>query len=529
MFWADKVAREIVEKFKDRKEYIVVTGTSMSGEPHIGNASDLVRGEAVKLAIEDLGRKAKLVWIADDLDPFRSIPLGFSEEMRKYLGVPVSMIPDPFNCHESFARHYELEFLEQLKDLEIEPKAYFGIEMYRNGMYDNSKEKALEKRKEIKEVLDKYRKEALPEDWYPIDVICENCKKIPTTKILSYDPKRKEVEYVCEKEKILIHKKNVIEGCGYKGKVSIFGANTKLTWRVEWVARWIFLNCCCEPFGKEHAARGGSWDTGKEIVKILGGKPPVPVVYEHIQVQGEKMSKSKGNVITIPMLLEVMSAPEIKFWLNFGKISKARDISLDILPLYNSFYFDKAEKIYFGELSTGNKREDLNYRRAYELATKRKFKKPLMLSYDFAAFLSQIFEENLEKVKEILKKTGHYEEEDKEIDERIKLRLKCALNWVKKYANEKYRIVLEGKHVKLSEFEKKQFEELIQLLKSDKFYPQELQAKIYEIARKGNVKEFFKKCYLILIGREEGPRLANLIIALGKENVVERFERNLKI
>ncbi len=526
MFWADKIAREIIEKFRDRKEYVIVTGTSMSGEPHIGNASDLIRGEAIKLALEDLGKKAKLVWVADDLDPFRSVPQGFPEEMRKFLGMPVSMIPDPFGCHESFAKHYEMLFLKQLKELEIEPEAYFGIKMYEEGLYDESKEKAMEKREEIREILNKYRKTPLPKDWYPLDVICENCKKIPTTKILSYDPKRKEVEYVCEKRKVLIHKKNIIEGCGHRGKVSIFGTSTKLTWRVEWASRWIFLNCCCEPFGKEHAAAGGSWDTAKEIVKILGGEPPVPVVYEHIQVEGEKMSKSKGNVITIPMLLEVMSAPEIKFWLNFGKITKARDISLETLPLYNAFYFDKAEKIYFGETSTGNEREDLNYKRAYELATKRKFKKSLNLSYDFAAFLSQIFGTDVERVKEILKKTGHYKEEDEEIDERLKLRLSCALNWVKKYAPEKYRIIIGGRKVELSKTEKEQVEDLIKLLRK-KLDVEKLQEEIYKIARKGEVKEFFKKCYLMLIGREEGPRLANLILALGKEEVIERLKRNL--
>ncbi|MCW1301464.1 MAG: lysine--tRNA ligase [Candidatus Nanoarchaeia archaeon] len=524
MFWADNVAKQIIEKFGERREYVIVTGTSMSGEPHIGNASDLIRGEAVRIALNDLGKKAKLIWVSDDMDPFRSVPLGFPEEFKDYLGFPVSMVPDPHGCHESFARHYELLFLNQLKDLEIRPKPYFGIEMYRKGMYNKSLRKAVELRKEIMKVLNKYKKEPLPENWYPFNIICEKCHRISTTKVVTCDGI--EAEYFCDPQETILHKKYIVRGCGYRGKVNILDGNAKLAWRVEWPARWAFLKCVCEPFGKEHAAHGGSWDTGKELVKLFGWEAPVPVIYEHIQVMGEKMSKSKGNVITIPMLLEVMSAPEIKFWLNFGKITKAKDINLRDLPLHNAFEFDKAEKIFFGVYSTNNPREDLNYKRAYEISTNKEFHRPLNLEYDFAALLSQLFGCKLEKVKNVLIRTGHYQGNG-ETDRRIKLRLKNAFNWVQKYAPENYRLKGEGTKVELNELEARQFRELMKVIEEVED-SEVLQQRIYEVARIGDVKEFFRKCYLALIGKGEGPRLANLIIALGKKEVVKRLGRSLE-
>lgn len=91
----------------------------------------------------------------------------------------------------------------------------------------------------------------------------------------------------------------------------------KLNWRIDWPARWWLLNVMAEPFGRDHATKGGSYDTGKVLVdKIYGGKAPIGVPYEFINRTGEtkKMSKSAGETITASELLEVLPAELVWFF-----------------------------------------------------------------------------------------------------------------------------------------------------------------------------------------------------------------------
>lgn len=272
MHWADKIAAEMLKN--KQKTQVIVTGTSLSGEPHLGSVNDIIRGDAIRQAVVDAGGKAELVWIGDDLDPLRSVPEGMPKELNNYLGYSVALIPDLFGCkHKNFAHHFEDKLLGQLRILGISPKAYFGVEMYKKGMYNDAIITAMKKRIQIRAILNKYRKEPYGEDWYPIDVICPECGKVQTTRVTSYDEKKQTVRFECSTEEVSVGKKNKIRGCGHSGEVSIFNGNTKLTWRVEWASRWAFLKATCEPFGKEHAASGGSWDTGKEIVKLFDWNP----------------------------------------------------------------------------------------------------------------------------------------------------------------------------------------------------------------------------------------------------------------
>jgi lysyl-tRNA synthetase class 1 len=524
-FWPDKVAKELVKKWKVAKQ-VIVTGTSMSGEPHIGNANDVIRGDAIARAVRDLGEKSELIWISDNMDPFRSVPEGMPAQLADYLGIPAAHIPDIFDgSHRNFADHFEQKFLQHLESVYVKPKVLLGVEMYRNGMYNAVMQIAMKKRKEIAAVLNKFRKEPLPDTWYPVDVICDNCGKIATTKILSYDEEKAEAEYFCNPEEILLHRKNPVRGCGHHGKKSILNGGGKLTWRVEWPARWVFLKATCEPFGKEHAAAGGSWDTAKEIVKILGGRPPFPVVYEHFLVKGEKMSKSRGNVITLPDMLRYMKPEHLRYWMYQGRLTIAKDINLEtMLPmLFDNF--DKAEKIFFNQLTTGNKRKDNNYRRAYQLACKKLPKRPDMhIQFAKLAELVKILpEENqiefaIKKLKEwkIVKNVTSSDKKE------LATRLRLVKNWYEDFHKP------EIEKISLKEEEKSAVRHLIEIIQEEAD-GEKLQRKIFEISNEHNIApaEFFKIIYRILLKSDKGPRLGPYIIARGKEEVIKKLKEIL--
>jgi lysyl-tRNA synthetase class 1 len=445
------------------------------------------------------------------------------KELVNYLGVPVCFIPDFWGCHSNFAEHFEEKFIQQLKTLLVEPKILRGIEMYKKGMYNDVIKLAMKKRKQIAKILNKYRSKPLPEDWYPLDVICEKCGKISNTKIISYDEKKAVAEYECVEEAALLKKKYEVNGCGYKGKTSVLNGKAKLTWRVEWPARWVFLKTTCEPFGKEHAAAGGSWDTGKEIVKLLGWKPPYPVVYEHFLVNGQKMSKSLGNVITVPDMLKYMRPEHLRYWMFQGKLTIAKDINLkQMVPLlWNEF--DQAERIYFGLESSGNERKDQNFRRAYELAVvKPKKPSPVHIPFEVMVEIVKILPEK-NRLEFALKKLVEFrriKQVNKDIEEEVSKRLEFAKRWYEDFLKAK----VQSEKIKVDEKGKMAIEELIKAIEREDD-GEKLQKEIFEIARRSGIEiqEFFKLIYKIILNSDRGPRLGPYIIESGKEEIIKKL------
>ncbi len=527
-FWPYKIAKELVKKFPDVEKQVISSGTSMSGEPHIGNANDVIRADAIFQACKKLGIEAELNWVSDDMDPLRSVPAGMPKEMHDYLGMPVSSVPDFWQCHENFARHFEEIFLEQLKDVLVEPVAYFGYDMYRKGMYNETIKIAMEKRKEIMEILNKFRTKPLQEDWYPISVICQNCGKIATTKIISYDAEKNEVSYVCSEQEVLLHKKYFVKGCGYEGKVSIFNGTCKLVWRVEWPARWSFLKVTCEGMGKEHYIAGGSYDTGKEIVKLFGWKAPYPFFYEHFLVNGQKMSKSKGNVVTLPDMLRYMTAEQIRYWMFQGSLTTAKDIRLKEMTPHVMDEFDRAERVYFGIEQAKSEKEKNNLIKAYEIAVVNvpkeiRYQVPFNIAKQIVSFIDPA--SNFELAKELIEKVLR-----KKIDKHedyVKERLQKVRNWVEDFGEVIKLAKLDEVKQLLSQKEKEILSNLAERIASvQELNEEKLFEEIKALAKEFNIshKEIFKTCYKVLIGKEEGPRLYYLIKALGLEISLKRFK-----
>jgi len=250
--WVERIADKL--KKMDIKEHVIASGTSISGAIHIGNSCDVFIANAITKSLIEKGIKAKTVWVADDHDPLRKVPYPLPESFNKYLGVPYSMIPCPKDCCEGFVEHFQRPFLESLKKFNIELEACSGAQMYKNGLYNKYIRLSLERAPEIRQIFNKYRENPLPDDWLPYNPICNKCGRINTT--YAKDFQGDTVYYDCK--------------CGFSGEMDIKSGLGKLTWRVEWAARWKILNVTCEPFGKDHAASGGSY---LPPPPYLGGTP----------------------------------------------------------------------------------------------------------------------------------------------------------------------------------------------------------------------------------------------------------------
>ncbi|MGB9748900.1 MAG: lysine--tRNA ligase [Candidatus Woesearchaeota archaeon] len=526
IFWADKLAEKIVnrkrfhytdDKIKKQDEFVVKTSASLSGVLHIGRLSDTIRGDSVFRALKDLGVKAKLIWVAEDMDPLRKIPEGVPKSFSDYIGVPVSDIPDFYGCHKSYSEHFMSEYLEVIDSFVHNKMEKFSMRSeYKNGSFKPFIKRIVENFSEVKSIVEKYRDEPLPRDWAPWKPVCKNCGKIATTKIVKIENNK--IHYVCEDYDF---KTTKAKGCGYKGVADPLNDDGKLMWKSEWAAQWAHWNICCEGAGKEYQVPTSAfWINGEICERILKYPMPEPIFYEHLMIDNVKMSASLGNVIYPKDWLEVAPPEILRFFYN-KRLMKTRSFSWKNLPLiYDEF--DDAQMIYFGIKKLDNEKEEENIKRLYEISA-LKIEKPLLLSFNHSVLISQIFNDE-NKMLEALKKTGHYQ---KEFEERILQRLRYAKKWVFSYAPKEYKFELqkEPKAV-LKENEKEAVKQVIEILRRGSLEEAELHKKFYEIAEKNNMKtqEFFSMMYRILLDKERGPKLANFLLSLG-ENGIEILER----
>lgn len=526
LFWADQIAEKVIERSKkDGKKIVIRCGQTPSGGKHIGNLNDVIRAYFVYKSVIEKGYKAEFVHSTDDRDPLKDIPARLADlngewhpaekfpQLKEYLGHPLCRVPDPFGCCKSWSEHFTKVWEIGLNQVNMFPKIMSNDEYYKQGKFNPYIKMVFEKIEPVGKIIAKFQ-ETKGAGYIPFDAICPKCGMLAN--VSSFDLKKGTVHFVCGGKAI---KKKKSEGCGFAGDVPF--REGKLQWRFEWPAQWGIEGTTFEPFGKDHFE--GSWKSGQIIAKeIYGFEPPIPYVYEFFLVDGGKMSASKGNVYIVQDVLKVME-PEPFAYFYTKRPGKQRDLTFKDLSLIREY--ETAEKIYFGAAKAENEREEKNIRRSYELATPVIPKRlPRKIPFDFAAQLVQIYSKD-EDVLDALKSTGHINNEfTKEDLESAKKRLELARNWVKMFAPEEVKIkVVESVspeiRKKLSSAQISALKMLASVLEKKKLSEDELYEEFKRIIAETKLspQDFYRACYLAIIGKERGPKLAGFIIAVGRE------------
>ncbi|MEW6070307.1 MAG: lysine--tRNA ligase [Candidatus Thermoplasmatota archaeon] len=517
MHWVDVIAKDLLNK---GKRHTIASGTSISGQIHLGNAGDVIIADAIARAINEKGGSANIIWIMDDADALRSTPPPIPKEFDKYLGMPVSSLPCPSSCCSSFVEHFTKPFVGSLTNLGIKPEIHSDLELYKNGIYEPYIKVAIEKSRQLRGIFREVSGAEKPIDWLPFEAICESCGKIATTRAYKFDGKN--IIYKCIGG---IAGKKKISGCGYEGATSL--RNGKLPWRIEWSARWKIFNVTCEPFGKEHSAAGGSYDTAKIITKeIYGYEPPYPVFYEHILVNGKKMSKSLGNIITTEELLECVEKPIIKYLFFRTLPTKHKDIDMKHRLLKLTEDYERAERIYYDIEKCALEKEIEDIKRGYELAQiAQPPEKFYQLEYHHLVILAQIAKD-FTSLLAILDRLGT--KPSKEFEQKLEERHKLALNWLLKYAPPQFKFEIQKTLplVELSSSQKEFLRKFAEEIEIIEWQPVQLHSKTHEVSKELGIdaKESFKALYKILLNREEGPRMGYLLASLDREFVTQRVK-----
>ncbi|MEX0932514.1 MAG: lysine--tRNA ligase [Candidatus Pacearchaeota archaeon] len=494
-FWADQIADEIIKENKGKKEFVCASGITPSGIVHIGNFREVITTDLVVRSLKDKGKKVRFIYSWDDFDRFRKVPSNIPKSMIKeyenYIGMPVSEIPSPFVKGKSYAQYFEEVFEKEIKQVGIKPEFIRQNIMNKKHKYSELIKKAVDGRKEIIKILNKYRKEDLKKDWMPFNVYCQKCKK-DSTKIIGVEGYF--IEYECppcrEKDKIDYRKEGLV----------------KLVWRVDWPARWSYEGVEFEPGGIDHSADGGSFTTSKEVVKkIYDFKVPKYTFYEWVRIKGgTEFSSSTGNALSLGEVSEIYE-PEVLRYLFVGtRPNKGFAISFDndVIKIYDDF--DDLERRYF------DKKVNPQEKRIYELSVLKLGKKRKeKTSFRHLTTLVQI---------------GKMEGLSKE----DKIRAKKVKNWLEKYAPDEMKFEFQEKiKIELTDKEKLSLNLLKDSLKKKKLKtPDDLLNEFYNISQEAEIqtKEFFQTAYQVLIGKTRGPRLADLILFIGKEKIIKLLE-----
>lgn len=516
MHWADVLAEDLL---KEGKKHVLATGITPSGPIHIGNMREVLTTDAVFRAAIEKGADAELIYIADDFDNLRKVYPFLPKEYEKYVGMPLSEIPCPCGKHESYADHYLSAFLDSLKELGINPTVYRASEMYKNGMYKESIQIALENTKKIREIIEKISKRQLPKNWIPFNIRCSKCGKITDAKAELYNFPF--IEYTCS--------------CGHDGKIDIREpAVGKLPWRVDWPARWKILGVTFEPFGKDHGTVGGTHDTGVAISKeIYNYTPPKYTIYEFILLKGKgAMHSSKGTALSAEEMLKMTPPEVLRFLLMKNQQNKhiQFDPGLGVLNIIDEY--DLQEKVYFGEEDELKGLKDL--KKTYELSQPYSIPKkiPLQLPYRHLVTLIQIGE-NWNDVKKILQRTKQIPEKVlKEDEEYLKQRAEHAEYWLENFAPDmvKFSVKKTIPKLKLDSEQIKFLNNFIEKIPNINWEAADIHNCIYEISEKEKIpiKLAFQTIYNIILGQDKGPRAGFFISNLDSGFVLKRCKEAVK-
>ncbi len=501
MFWADSVADEII-KSKKHKPYWVDDMFTPSGYPHVGSLRGPLVHDVVYKALKDKDLKVKWTYVMNDFDPIDGLPPELTEKFSKYMGVPVRLVPSPVEGFDSYGEYFSKDIQKVLKSLGVEAEYLSSWDMYHEGKFNDVIKIALDNAEKIQDIYEKVSGSKKREKgWLPLQVICQNCGKLGTTRV--HDWNGETVKYTCEVELVKWAK-----GCDYKGEISPFDGNGKLPWKVDWPAHWKVMGVTIEGAGKDHSSAGGSRDIAKALcLEVFSYTNPYNLPYEFILIGGKKMASSKGLGLKARDLKEILPLEIGRFL--FIKTDYKKQVEFDPTdPNSIPVLFDEYQKCADAYFDKTN--DDLA--RIFELSQiGKEIKKPPKIRF---SVLSQWVQ--MPNMEEEIKKEG------------LEIWAEYAKNWVDRYAPEKDKFTVSKNLPKTVDTLSKEQKEALNLIIEQldkKWSGDEFQTKIYEIGKSLglNGKQTFEAIYKSLIGKDHGPKAAWLILSLDKEFVKKRF------
>jgi lysyl-tRNA synthetase class 1 len=328
--WPFEEARKLVARLEKtgKKEALFETGYGPSGLPHIGTFGEVARTTMVRTAFRLLTRDqvpTRLLCFSDDMDGMRKIPetVPSKEAMEPHLQKPLTSVPDPWtNEHNSFGDHNNAMLRRFLDTFGFDYEFASATDYYKSGRFDTVLRLAAERYDDIMALMLPTlgaERQATYSPFLPISPISGRVLYVPMKEVNAKDGT---VTFTDED--------------GRDTTVPVTGGHVKLQWKPDFGMRWAALGVDFEMFGKDHQTNQHIYD---KICAILGGTPPEHYVYElFLDSEGQKISKSKGNGLTIDEWLTYASTESLGLYM-FLKPRVAKRLHFDVIPRQVDDYY----------------------------------------------------------------------------------------------------------------------------------------------------------------------------------------------
>ncbi|MFE5144178.1 lysine--tRNA ligase [Streptomyces fagopyri] len=562
--WVSRFADEVIAESERRapgKPVVVASGLSPSGPIHLGNLREVMTPHLVADEIRRRGLTVRHLISWDDYDRYRKVPAGIAgidESWAEHIGKPLTSVPAPKgSAYPNWAEHFKAAMTGALAELGVEYDPISQTEQYTSGAYREQVLFAMRHRGDIDAILDQYRTKKAPakkqqgqkpvdeaeleaaegsgaaaEDdgsstagYFPYKPYCGRCEKDLTT-VTAYDDETTELTYTCS-------------ACGFSETVRLGEFNRgKLVWKVDWPMRWAHEGVIFEPSGVDHSSPGSSFQVGGQIVGIFGGEQPIGPMYAFVGISGmAKMSSSKGGVPTAADALQIME-PQLLRWLYARRRpNQSFKIAFDqeIQRLYDEW--DKlAGKVAEESVLPA---DAAAYARAVGTAAGELPRTPRPMAYRTLASVADITAGAEDQTLRILSELDP-EHPLGSLDE-VRPRLDKAETWINTQVAAEERTVVRGEpDAELLASLDDQGRESLRLLldgldknwsldglthlvygvpKVQAGFPSDATAKELPPEIKVAQRTFFALLYHLLVGRDTGPRLPTLLLAVGQERV----------
>jgi lysyl-tRNA synthetase, class I len=320
--WPFEEARALLKRFEKKapeKGYVLFeTGYGPSGLPHIGTFGEVARTTMIRRAFEAISDiPTRLICFSDDLDGMRKVPENVPDQamLAQNMQKPLTSVPDPYGQFDSFGAHNNAMLRRFLDTFGFEYEFISATEFYRSGRFDDTLRLATERYDQIMAIMLASLREERQQTYSCFLPIHPETGRVLYVPMKHIDAKNHTITFDDEQ--------------GREWTLPVTGGHVKLQWKPDFGARWAALGVDFEMYGKDHSTNTPIYDG---ICEVLGGRKPNHMSYElFLDDQGQKISKSKGNGLTIDEWLTYAATESLSYFM-YQKPKTAKRMHFDVIP-----------------------------------------------------------------------------------------------------------------------------------------------------------------------------------------------------
>ena len=503
---AKKMLRERKSFIEKKGKIVLQTGYGPSGLPHIGTFGEVARTSMIVNALNQLTDIPKeIITFSDDMDGLRKVPdnVPKKELLEKNLHKPLTQVPDPFEKYKSFGEHNNEMLKKFLDNFNFNYNFKSSTELYKSGFFNNSLKVILDNYEGIMNIILPTLGKERQKTYCPFLPICPETGHVLEIPLKFMDK---------EKSKI------VFDNGGKDLEMSILDGNCKLQWKVDWAMRWYALDVDFEMYGKDLIE---SAILSSKIIKLIGKTNPSGFAYElFLDEKGEKISKSKGNGITIEQWLNYASPESLSLYM-YQNPKRAKKLYKEIVPKAVDEYLEYIDK------SKNQNELEILMNPVWHVHNSLVPNENMIMSF---SMLLNLVETSNADTKELLWKfIKKYKNDINESEFPIFDKL---VGYAIKYFNDV--IKKQKKYKTPNSNEKLALQALVNSLEkcNDKMMPEDIQTLIYSTGKENgyseNLRDWFKLIYEVVFGVENGPRMGFFISFFGVKETKELILSKIK-